>query len=150
MLQDEWETRKTVDFAQNFELVSKEGRNIMGVWKESWYDREGREKWASKEGQNFATAEEWKEEWQEKEGGLDKTCTKWGRSGGEEWNEAWGEHLAGDKKEKWTNKWVFDKATGEKRGQSWGHEYNNGMEPKRHWVESWDSQGNIVKREEHY
>ncbi len=54
-LQDEWESTRVIYFKENFELISKKGRNITGAWNESWYDKDGREKWSRKEGQNFIT-----------------------------------------------------------------------------------------------
>ena len=54
-LQEEWENHKITDFVGNFEMIAKRGKNKDGMWNEQWYEREGTEKWAKKEGVNFIT-----------------------------------------------------------------------------------------------
>ena len=56
MLSDEWETTRVIDFNQNFETISKRGKNIAGSWNESWFNNDqGQVKWARKEGENYFT-----------------------------------------------------------------------------------------------
>ena len=40
MLSDEWETTRVIDFNQNFETISKRGKNIAGSWNESWFNND--------------------------------------------------------------------------------------------------------------
>jgi len=63
-----------------------------------------------------------------------------------EWTEKWGEK----KEEKWADKWYVDRRTGEKRGENWGHQYDEHGVPRHHWCEHWDSQGKMIKRDEYY
>ncbi|CDW85343.1 UNKNOWN [Stylonychia lemnae] len=152
-LYDEWNNERIVDFNQGFEKVSNTGKNHLGEWKETWGEQNN-VKWAYKEGTNFFTSEQWKEEWYEKRSSQNEIeehkVEKWGRNNQEEWNEKWGEVYNGDKKEKWADKWTVDIQSGYKRGVNWGHQLDEELKPKHHWVEQWDNNGTIVKRQENY
>ena len=58
--------------------------------------------------------------------------------------------MQGEKREKWSDKWYLDLNSGFKKGENWGHEFDEDMKPKHHWCEEWNSDGQLVKREEHY
>ncbi|TNV81243.1 hypothetical protein FGO68_gene4094 [Halteria grandinella] len=155
ILQDEWENTRIIDFKENFETIKNRGQNCFGSWQESWYDKDnGKVKWASKQGEQYLTGDKWQEEWTErqKEEGVEKVCRKWGKNleRNEEWTEQWGEQIGGDKSEKWTDRWVTNLSTGVIRGENWGHQYDGEMKPVHHWVEQWDSQGNMIKRVENF
>ena len=75
---------------------------------------------------------------------------KWGKNANEEWNEKWGEIFNEERKEKWTDKWTVDLTSGFKKGENWGQIYDENNQPKHHWAETWDDNGNVNKRNEHY
>jgi len=128
------------------ELSPSDGQTVVNEWHEEWgSENDGDKKWSKKVGMKENEGE-WEEQWSEIRDRdakiVEKECTKWGkRLGVEEWHEKWGEVFSMIKTEKWCDKWQLDAKTGQKKGESWGHEYADKtcQAVKHHWYERWES-----------